>query len=370
MQITINDRASYAVASQREYTDEGFLRVPGYVARTGIQDYLAVELGLDGDPHRIVKIYRPPEEVFDSESLASYDGVDVTINHPKGLVTADNFKTVSAGVVRGSGIQDGDFIKCNLIVKDKDAIAAINSGKSELSAGYSSICEDTAGVTAGGQSYDFIQRKIRINHVALVDRARAGMNARIFDHSSEAKQMTHKVMLDSGRSVEVSDEATALLVSDTIERLTKQVADATAEAEKAKAVADATNEKLTELKTLSSDEAIANRVKAIADAQTAARSIAGESFACDSVVPVDIMRAALAVARPKIAWGDKSADYVVAAFDMCAAAEKDEGDDKEKVSKDQMAQLAQDAAANKIADSASLMAKRKAEISQSWKGAK
>ena len=182
--------------------------------------------------------------------------------------------------------------------------------------------------------------------------------------------MTHKVMLDSGRSVEVSDEATALLVSDTIERLTKQVADATAEAEKAKAVADATNEKLAELKTLSSDEAIASRVKAIADAQTAARSIAGESFTCDSVVPVDIMRAALAVARPKVAWGDKSADYVIAAFDMCASEEKSEDEDKEKVSKDQMAQLAQDAAATKIADSASLMAKRKAEISQSWKGAK
>ncbi|MGL5729314.1 MAG: DUF2213 domain-containing protein, partial [Plesiomonas sp.] len=66
MLIQINDRASYSI-TQREYTPEGFLRVPGHVARPGIQQYLASELGLDGDPNRIVNVYRPPEEVFSTD---------------------------------------------------------------------------------------------------------------------------------------------------------------------------------------------------------------------------------------------------------------------------------------------------------------
>lgn len=43
MKCTVFDRAGYRI-TQREYTDEGFLKVPGRVARTGIQEYLAREL--------------------------------------------------------------------------------------------------------------------------------------------------------------------------------------------------------------------------------------------------------------------------------------------------------------------------------------
>ena len=70
MIITVNDRASYAVQSSRVFTDEGFLCVPGRVSRTGIQQYLARELNLDGDPNRIVNVYRPEDEVFKDESLS------------------------------------------------------------------------------------------------------------------------------------------------------------------------------------------------------------------------------------------------------------------------------------------------------------
>ena len=118
MQLIINDRTSYRI-TKREYTDEGFLRVPGRVARTGIQEYLASELGLDGNPNRIVNVYRPADEVFKAESLLSYDGTDITIEHPGTLVDSQNYKDVSVGVVRGSGIEDNDFVQCDLIIKDK-----------------------------------------------------------------------------------------------------------------------------------------------------------------------------------------------------------------------------------------------------------
>ena len=355
MQHYICDRASYRV-TRREYTDEGFLRVPGNVARVGIQDYLARELGLPGNPDRIVKVYRPAEEVFHADSLASFDGVDVTINHPDGLVNSSNYKKVSAGVVRGGGRVVDGFVQCDLIVKDQAAIDAINSGKCELSAGYTAVYDDTPGTTPEGEPYDFIQREIRINHVALVDRARAGASARVFDHSNGGA-MPVLITTDSGRAIDVADPANAQLVADSFDRLNAALTQATADAESAQAVADARAEELAAAKQLTSDAAIAERVKAIAAVQAVATRISGET--CDSVDILTIQRAALAKVRPTVDWASKSEAYVQAAFDMAAEKPDDEdekdtkdagGRPKGKPSKDsgellkQLAQLAQDAA--------------------------
>lgn len=324
MKCTVFDRAGYRI-TQREYTDEGFLKVPARVARTGIQEYLARELGLDGDPNRIVRVYRPPEEVFAPDSLSTYDTSDITNDHPKELVTAATYKGIAVGVVRGPGRQDGDFVAADLIVKDQKTINDINAGKCEVSAGYTAIYVYAPGFTADGQPYDYIQREIRINHVAIVDRARAGANARVFDHTPESN-MTHKVTLDSGSSVEVSDAATAVAITDAFERLNKKANDAQVLADKAQATADKAAEDLAEARKASSDEAINARVVLIGSTQAQARKIAGDSFTCDSLDVIEIKRAALAVKRPKMAWGDKSADYVECAFDAEAEKEPDEDD--------------------------------------------
>ncbi len=64
-------------------TPEGFLicrDVP--IARIGTQDYLARELGLDGEPDRPVTVERRPEDVFDPAAIASFEGKDVTYTYP------------------------------------------------------------------------------------------------------------------------------------------------------------------------------------------------------------------------------------------------------------------------------------------------
>lgn len=374
MQILVNDRMSYRI-TQREYTDEGFLRVPGNVARSGIQEYLASELGLDGNPNRIIKVYRPPEEVFSPVSLASYDGVDITINHPDGLVNSKNYKRVSVGFIRGGGRQtDDNHVQCDHIIKAQEAIDAVNSGKCELSAGYTAIYDATPGTTPEGEAYDYIQRSITINHVAIVDRARAGASARIFDHNPlGGTSMPVLITIDSGRSVDVADAANAQLVADAFDRLTKRAADAEAGQQTAQAISDTLADQVKELKTVSSDEAIAGRVKAIAERQMTARKICGDSFICDSVDPVEIMRSALVVKMPKRDWADKSAAYLQASFDMAAEQIEEVEETEEQKTKDAAAQLAQvaaDAAArNNVYDSTSAYAKRKAELSNAWKGA-
>ncbi|WP_432782439.1 DUF2213 domain-containing protein [Pseudomonas veronii] len=325
MKCTVFDRAGYRI-TQREYTDEGFLKVPGRVARTGIQDYLARELGLDGDPMRVVRVYRPEDEVFNDASLGTYDASDVTNNHPHSLVTAATYKGVAVGVVRGPGRRDGDFVICDLIVKDQKTIDEIIGGKCELSAGYTAIYDETPGVTEDGQAYDYIQRDIKINHVAIVERARAGANARVFDHNPGGNTMPVFITTDSGRSVDVADPANAQVVADSFDRLLKRATDAESKADKAQATADKAAEDLAESRKASSDEAINARVVLIGSTQAQARKIAGDSFTCDSLDVIEIKRAALAVKRPKMAWGDKSAGYVECAFDAEAEKEPDEDD--------------------------------------------
>lgn len=378
MPIIVCDRSSYRV-TRREYTDEGFLRVPGNVARTGIQEYLARELGLPGDPNRIIRVYRPAEEVFKDESLASFDGVDVTVNHPDGLVNSDNFKKVSAGVVRGIGRRDGDFVQCDLIVKDKAAINALNMGKCELSVGYTAVYTEAPGMTLDGEPYDYVQSDIKINHIALVDRARAGANAKVFDHThSGGNTMPVLITTDSGRSVDVADPANAQVIADAFDRLTLRATTAEAAAETAQATADGTAEKLTAALALGSDDAIKTRVAALGALAATARKVAGDAFTCDSVDPTEVMRAALLVKRPSVDWAAKSPAYTQASFDMAAEAEPTVTDVTTTVTGDtatvlsQLLALAKDASGKTTADTATptvdAYSAYKDKQANAWKG--
>lgn len=332
------DRTSFKPSTARTYTDEGFLRVPGYTARIGIQEYLASELGLtDRNPNDIVKVMRPAESVFDVESLESYDGADVTNDHPSELVNPTTFKNTVVGTVRTVGVQDGEYVKAELIIKDADAIRAVESGKVQLSAGYTAVYDEAPD----GAGYDFIQRDIRVNHVALVAAARAGHMAKLFDN--DGVKLMKKVVLDSGKSVEVQDEATATLLTDTFDRLTKRAMDAESKADKMEAEKDAKDEELEEMKKVSSDEAIKQRIESVTRASIDAKRVAGKEFTCDSLDEVAIKRAALAVRFPKREWADKSADYVRASFDMEMEKEETEDEDMEKV-KEQQKKAASDAA--------------------------
>lgn len=370
MQITVQDRQTYKI-TQREFTDEGFLRVPGKVARTGIQQYLACELGLDGDPNRIINVYRPEEEVFADSSLASFDGVDITLQHPDTLVDSNNYSRVSKGVVRGSGTRtDDNFVQCNLLIKAKDTVDAVLAGTCELSAGYTATYDDTPGTAPDGTPYQFRQTNIRINHVAVVDRARAGSVARIFDATqTSGGNMPVNITLDSGRVIDAADAANVQLVADAYDRLQTRVNDAEAAKERLQAQFDAQAEELEEAKKSSSDAAIKARVEEISQVRAKAVKIAGDSFSCDSMNISDIMLAALKIKHPSRDFSDRNPLYIEGAFDAAAEkADEEDEEDKEKASKDaQYTQLAKDA--SKVPVTHQDMAQNlKNRISSAWKG--
>lgn len=196
MPFNISDRIS---TSNFEATDEGFLVFPkAKIARSGIQEYFAFELGLeDRDPLDVVKVYRPPEEVFSQVSMDSFSNKVVTNNHPPEMINADNVKKFQVGYSGDSVSKVGIFLQAKLVITDAETIKDIKDGKSEISNGYVSEMEFTSGVTPAGEQYDAIQSGIKGNHIAIVDKARCGPSCRVTDSKQPRKKEMPKLTIES-----------------------------------------------------------------------------------------------------------------------------------------------------------------------------
>lgn len=333
--------------TSRTRTPEGYLCVKGIAARTGVYQYVSTELDLPG-PARIVNVYRPPEEVFAPESMASYIDKDVTNDHPSDLVNSTTFREVSVGHVRGVE-RDGDNLVVDMIIKDQSAIDDIESGKAELSPGYTAEYVEQPGQAPDGTPYELVQRDIKINHNAVVDAARAGKVARIFDHKPKGipPMATRKVFLDSKKSRSVIlDEETATVVEDAVSGLMKTLDEANERADKAEAAKDEAEEKAEEAKKSTSDAAIGERVKLTLDTIASASKIVKSFDAKGLVSPLEIKRAALVQLKPTRDWASKSEAYITAAFDSAEedakeTTDEDDEDDK-KSTNDSLRGLAND----------------------------
>lgn len=167
------NRYDYGQVTKSETTDEGYLKVWCKAARVGTQLYTR------GDGSQ-VREYRPEDEVARPESLASFGMKAVTMGHPPVLLDSENTKVHQIGHA-GSQVRFTDgFVEIALVVTDKDAIERIKRGDAqEVSAGYRVDFDPTPGVTPQGESYDGIQRNIRVNHIAVVPKGRAGRDVRL-----------------------------------------------------------------------------------------------------------------------------------------------------------------------------------------------
>jgi hypothetical protein len=227
---------------------DGFLKVRARAARSGVYDYLGIEVDPEGKkfkPNDVVKVYRPADEVFDKASLASFVGKPITNDHPTTPVNASNWRDLARGSIFGV-VKDGDYVGFDLAFMDGATIAAIEDGKRELSNGYSCELSIEDGVTSDGTAYQAVQRNIRGNHVALVDQGRAGPECRVADSrwaacdanpaalaafNPKEPAMAGTIMVD-GLPISLADEAAVRAVLDkkdaAITAANKELADANA----------------------------------------------------------------------------------------------------------------------------------------------
>lgn len=222
-------------------TPEGYLICYDVnIARIGTQEYLGSELGVEDE---VVVVNRPPEEVFKPATVASFEGKPFTNNHPFELLDVSNTSIYEKGHVQNVRISDDKtYIIADIMVKDAQTIYDIENGKRELSAGYNCDClQDKDG--------NWYQCNIIGNHVALVDKGRAGNKVRINDKKKEinsmktqknvlgkllkafAKDAEPEEMLEAVKAVQGEDEEPAG-GDDRVAKLEAQVAELTAQLEK------------------------------------------------------------------------------------------------------------------------------------------
>lgn len=154
------------------------------IGRTGEQEYDKTERPeLTPDARGKIIVRRTPEEVFSERSMASFEGMAVTIGHPRDFngdiifVAPDNWRLLAHGhiqnVRRGEG-DKSDLLLADVIVKSPEGLQAIDDGDDEVSCGYDADYEQISPGLA-------IQSAITGNHMALVPNGRAGFRCKIGD---------------------------------------------------------------------------------------------------------------------------------------------------------------------------------------------
>lgn len=166
--------------TRAEFTPEGYLDDRPIITSVGIFEYTEP----DGSIRRELRL---PEEVFNQESLDSLKGKPIIITHDAGLIDKDNVAKEQIGTILTAGYRDGDNVRAEIVIHDTDRMK--KSGFKELSCGYNLDLDETPGEYKG-QPYDAIQRNIRYNHLALVENARAGEQARLNIDSRDKKTKT------------------------------------------------------------------------------------------------------------------------------------------------------------------------------------
>lgn len=213
-------------------TPEGFLVCLGVpIARTGWQVYAPGEVPIDPGEDGKIHVYRDPADVFHPDTIASFEGKALTIEHPMDFVTPLNWSDLAKGMlqnVRKSSERDQDgeeSLLADVLVTDVVAIQLVKAGLREVSCGYDAVYEPTDPGKAK-------QTAIIGNHLALVKEGRAGPGYAIHDHKTErfkgmsklaekVKQLFSKAMDEA--AAESSEKADGSISYDEMVKMVKDL---------------------------------------------------------------------------------------------------------------------------------------------------
>lgn len=175
------------------------------IARAGVQKYYE-----DGE---VFWDYRPESEV--ERLLDQIHALPVTLNHPYEAVEPSNYRLLNRG-----GLVDGEYnrgwLEASIVVLDDEAQGAIESGIQEFSIGawadrqkIEGIWVDDKGIqgpVGKAWPYNRIQKNLTLNHVAIVDTARAGHEATFMIRDSQNPNTPHKVYYSLGLSDNIIED--------------------------------------------------------------------------------------------------------------------------------------------------------------------
>jgi len=246
-------------------TAEGYLEGYAVSTRTGVFPYRST----DGSIHYEARF---PEDVFHEDAINSLKMMPIVDNHPKNDVNADSAKELSVGMTGQDVKRIDSYVAPYLKITDSKAVEGVkNKSKAGLSWGYTVDLIKESGIYKG-ERYDYIQKNIRANHLAIVHEGRAGITARMHTDESDAEcnftneynNITmNKIKLD-GVEIEVKEDVALNFekLNKQIEVLKKDNTDMQAKCDALEGEKDTLKQSITELSKKDNAKEIAEKVKA------------------------------------------------------------------------------------------------------------
>lgn len=196
--------------SKREFDTNGWYEIQDNpLSKAGVFPYLGRNIPGAPNLDTVYYVYRPEEELADPECIASFKLLPWTDDHPPGLLGDEDQGLIPAedkgvqGIVGEKVYYKDGTLYGNIKPFSQAMQELIQAGKKQLSCGYRSIYEWRSGV-AHGQHYDVIQRRIRGNHLSLVNEGRMGADVAVLDAVTlDAKDV---IFMNENENAEVETE--------------------------------------------------------------------------------------------------------------------------------------------------------------------
>ena len=346
--MSVTRTANSRIDSAWTKTDEGFLDAKVYPTKAGVFKYL----NKDGSIRREL---RSREEVHKADSLSTLKNKPHTNSHPPQLLTSKNVKQYQTGMVHGDHVvsDDGIHTVTRVVVTDEAAIRDIESGKEQVSCGYTCDMDNTPGVDPEFGEYDARQLNIKYNHLASEWRGRAGSGARITQDSEEdhvrfdAYEIDEnneiiknekglpkmgKIRID-GHDFEV-EQAVEIAYSNQVKADAQALKDVQATAEKSdklnselKAKLDEAQDKVKELSAVD----VEARVDAVLSFREQVKPILGADYVFKGKSEAQVKKDVIMKARPQAKLDGQDDLYINARFD--AVMEDQQANPKQTTSK-------------------------------------
>jgi hypothetical protein len=153
------------------------------ITKVGVFPYLGKQISPELEPGKIYYVYRPEEELTRPETMESFKSKPLIDEHE---MLGQKFTPAEEKGIHGTLGENVKYDKAketvtnNLVIYSEAMKDLVQSGKKELSLGYTCRYDLTPGEYKG-QHYDAIQRDIYLNHIALVDEGRMGHEVCITD---------------------------------------------------------------------------------------------------------------------------------------------------------------------------------------------
>lgn len=334
----------YDTAELGKYTEtpEGYLHGEFPITRPGVFPYFR-------NSGSISQVAKLPEEVFSKDTIESANNKPLTNEHPNVGVDVNNFNKLSVGMTDGDAHVEDNKLVVGATITDPSTIAEIKSGaKRELSIGFVADVPSESG-EYGGNQYDAAQRHIKINHIAIVPRGRAGHGISIHDDAvfvmddaniRGGTKMATMIINDQSfevdqRVIDAQGDLKKQLAEAkaTVAKLEKQLAGSEGAATSSKKEADSLKGERDSLKTQLEDakknqlnqDAVDTMVADRMALQTSAARFVGDSFDFKGKSDRDIKVAAIKITNDSFDEKDKSDDYINAFYDSAVAMADDQG---------------------------------------------